>query len=292
MDTRILRYFLAVAREKNITRAAEILHISQPSLSKQLMDFEEQLGKKLFIRGKRKITLTEEGALLSKRAEEIIMLLEKTEQEITSDSKIINGNISIGGGIGLNSITKTASNLVSRYPEIRYDLISCDAEEAMERLDNGTLDFGILIEPVDVLKYEYISLPEVNNWGLLMRKDSLLAENNSVSQEDIKDFPLIIPKRTELQRELSRWMQKDILNFNVIGTYNLLFSNTSLFVKNGLGYAFSLDKLLYLEENSELCFRPFNPRIEVKFCIAWKKYRTLSKTAEKFAEEIKKTSSL
>lgn len=288
MDTRILRYFLAVAREKNITRASEILHISQPSLSKQLIDFENKLNKKLFVRGKRNITLTEEGTLLYKRAEEIISLIEKTEHEITSDSKIINGNISIGGGIGLNSITSAASNLVNKYHQIHYHLISCDAEEALEHLDNGTLDFGILIEPVDILKYDYVSLPENNNWGLLMKTDSELAEKPYISPEDIEKIPLIIPKRIGIQRKISSWLKKDINDMNIMATFNLIYTNTSLFVKNGLGYAVSLNNLIQTDENSDLCFRPFSPEIKVKFCIAWKKNRTLSKAAEKFLEEIKK----
>lgn len=288
MDIRVLRYFLAVAREKNITRAAELLHISQPSLSKQLIDLEIELGKKLLIRGKRKINLTKEGVLLSKRAEEIISLLEKTEKEITADSETISGEISIGGGAGSDLIIQAASYLVNKYPGIIYQLFNSDAEEVMERLDNGTLDFGILIEPVDIFKYEYISLPGKNIYGILMRKDSPLAEKNLILREDIEKIPLIIPRRAGIQRELSRWLKKDILNMNVIATFNIIYNNPSLFVKNKLGYALSINRLIDIEESNILCFRPLSPKLEIQFCIVWKRNRILSKQAEKFIEILNK----
>lgn len=286
MDIRVLRYFLAIAQEKNITKAAEILHIAQPSLSKQMMDLENEIGKTLFIRGKRGVSLTEEGKFLSKRAEEIISLLEKTEKELTSDSKNISGTISIGGGIGSNLITKTAVNLTKKYPEINYNLFSYDAEEVTEALENGTLDFGVLIEPVDILKYDYISLPEKNCWGILMRTDDPLAEKNYVSQKDIKNLPLIICKRTGIHRELTRWLNEKITDLNIIAMFNVINSSASLFVKNGLGYAVTLSTLEYDKE--ELCFRPFFPKYEIQFCIVWKRNRPFSKPAEKFIEELKK----
>lgn len=287
MDIRVLRYFLTTAREGNITRAAEILHVAQPSLSKQLMNLEEEIGKRLFIRGKRKITLTEDGKFLFKRAEELVSLFDKTEKEITADSQTINGEISIGGGVGTDSIIKTAAQLIKNYPDVNYYLYSCDAEEVLERLDNGTLDFGILIDQVDNSKYDYIQLPEKDIWGLLMRKDSPLSEKTVIYPEDLESLPLILPKRPGLQREFSNWINKDIQTLNIIATFNIIYNNPSLFVKNNLGYAFALKNLIDLEENSQLCFRPLAPLIEIHFYIFWKKHRTLSKAAAKFIDILK-----
>lgn len=178
MELRLLRYFLAVAREENITRAAESLHITQPSLSKQLMELEQELGKQLFIRGKRKITLTEEGVLLRKRADEILMLCEKTRREIAQDSDLIGGVISIGGA--QSTVVAQATSLIAdRYPGVKFQFFNGDAETLMERLDHGTLDFSILIEPVDLVKYEHLPLNETDEWGLLMPKN----------QESTSSFP-------------------------------------------------------------------------------------------------------
>ena len=257
MELRLLRYFLAVAREENITRAAESLHITQPSLSKQLMELEQELGKQLFIRGKRKITLTEEGVLLRKRADEILMLCEKTRREIAQDSDLIGGVISIGGA---------QSTVV---------------------LDHGTLDFSILIEPVDLVKYEHLPLNETDEWGLLMQKDCSLASKEIIRPEDIQGVPLILPQRIGLQRELSAWAGIPMEQLNTIATFDILFNNPSLLIKNGLGYAFALRTLVDTSESPTLCFRPLEPAIKIQYGLAWKRYPIFSKAAEKFIEQIR-----
>lgn len=287
MDIRILRYFLAVAREENITRAAEYLHIAQPSLSVQLIDLEKQLGKKLLIRGKRKITLTKEGVLLRKRAEEIISLLEKTEKELTAHNEIIGGDISIGSGESeaMNIAVEIATQLACEYPNIHYHLFSGDAEDITYRLDNGLLDFGILIEPVDITKYERVHLPVKDVWGILMKKDYALAEKEFISPDDIMNLPLIAPKRIGLQDELSSWLHKDFNSLNIVATYNLMH-NASLLVNSGLGYALTLDKLVDTGPDSSLCFRPLKPKLEIQLSIAWKKYQVFSTAADKFMEKL------
>lgn len=287
MDIRILRYFLAVAREENITKAANFLHIAQPSLSVQLIELEQELGKKLLIRGKRKITLTEEGVLLRKRAEEIISLVEKTEREIITNNEIISGDISIGGGEteAMNVAVRTAMNLAKECPNIHYHLFCGDADAIMEQVDDGLLDFGIIIEPVDLSKYERLHLVTTDTWGLLMRKDCPLASKPIIEPKDLENIPIIAPKRLALQREFSSWIKKDLQNLNIVATYNLIY-NASLLVKEGFGYAIALDKLIYTGEDSKLCFRPFSPKIEVKLSIVWKKYRVLSKACEKFIETL------
>lgn len=286
MELRVLRYFLAVAREENITRAAETLHITQPSLSKQLMELEQELGKQLFIRGKRKITLTEEGVLLRKRADEILMLCEKTEKEVAQNSDIIGGVISIGGAQS-PAVAQATAQIAKRYPDVKFQFYNGDAEALTEKLDHGTLNFGILIEPIDIVKYEHLPLNETDEWGLLMRKDCSLAEKDAIRPEDIQDIPLILPQRIGLQREFSLWSGIPTEQLNAIATFDILFNNPSLLVKNGLGYAFALKALVDINESQTLCFRPLYPTKKIEYGLAWKRYPVFSKAAEKFLEQLK-----
>lgn len=288
MDIRILKYFLAVAREENITRAAETLHISQPSLSNQLMQLEKELGKILLIRGKRRITLTEDGLLLRKRADEIVSLFEKTERELLEDSRKIAGSISIGSGESeaMNYLIQTMRELSSQYPDIHYHLFSGDAQAIMEQLDHGILDFGILMEPVDLSKYERLHLPVSDTWGLLLPSGDFLSEQTSIQPEDLQDLPLLVPRRIGLQHEISGWMHRDFQSLNIIATYNLVY-NASLMVKAGLGYALVLDKLINTSLDHSLSFRPLSPAMTVSLSIAWKKYQVFSRPSGKFIELLK-----
>lgn len=286
MEIRLLRYFLAVAREENITHAAESLHIAQPSLSKQLMELEQELGKQLFIRGKRKIILTEEGVLLRKRADEILMLCEKTQREIAQDSDLIGGVISIGGAQS-SAVAQATTMIADRHPGVTFQFFNGDAETLMEKLDHGTLDFGILIEPVDLVKYEHLPLNETDEWGLLMRKDCSLASKEVIRPEDIQGVPLILPQRIGLQRELSAWAGIPTEQLNTIATFDILFNNPSLLIENGLGYAFALRTLIDTSESQTLCFRPLEPTIKIQYGLAWKRYPIFSKAAEKFIEQIR-----
>ena len=285
MELRVLKYFLAVAREKNITKASQILHITQPTLSRQLMELEEELGKTLFIRGKRKLILTDEGILLRKRAEEILELVEKTEKEIMSSDEIINGDIFIGGGESetMRLIGQMAKKLQKKYPSVYYHLFSGNADDVLEKLDKGLLDFGVLIAPVDIRKYEYIKFPKTDIWGLLMRKHSPLAKNEVIKPQDILEIPLICSRQTLVREDISKWIGKDINNLNVVSSYNLIY-NASLMVEEGVGYALCLDKLINTTGDSALCFRPLEPRLEVEVYIVWKKSQIFSKTSKKFLE--------
>ena len=288
MDIRILRYFLAVAREGNITKAAHLLHIAQPSLSKQIIDLEKELGKKLIIRGKRKLSLTEEGIILQKRAEEIIYLLDKTEKEITSKEEKISGIISIGAGEtqGMDVIAKTAKILSDKFPDIHFDIYTANALDIAEKIDRGLLDFGILIEPADVTKYNFSRLPASNLWGVLMPKECELATKNSIRPADLFNIPLILPKQSLVWREFSGWLGKDFQNLNIVATYNLVY-NASLLVLNGLGYVVCVDK--FIPQNNKLCFKPFEPKVEAGFNLVWKKYKVFSKAQEKFLEILQKS---
>lgn len=286
MDIRLLRYFLAVAREGNITRAAESLHIAQPSLSKQMMELEDELGKQLFIRGKRKITLTEEGSLLRKRAVEIVNLCDKARREIAQDSARIGGEVSIGGGLSL-IVAEAIYRMSAKYPNVKFQFINGDAEKITEYLEHGTLDFGVFIEPVDIAKYEHLVLQEIACWGLLMRRDCALAKNTFIRPKDIEDIPLIMPQRVGLQRELSLWSEVELEKLNIIATFDLLFNTPMLLLKRGVGYAFVLNTLADTKESKTLCFRPLDPPIKCKHGLVWKRYPIFSKAAEKFIEEVK-----
>lgn len=291
MELRVLRYFLAVAREETISGAAEFLHITQPTLSRQIMELEEELGSKLLIRGKRnqKIALTNKGMLLRKRAEEIISLADKAESEFNTQDEVVSGDIYIGGGEtdAIRFIAKTAKNLRKNYPDVRFHLFSGNAEDVTERLDKGLLDFGILVGSASIEKYNYIQLPAKDTWGLLMRKDSSLAQKNYIKPEDLKNIPLISSRQALIHNEMSGWMKQDFEKLNIVATYNLVY-NASLMVDEGFGYALTLDKLVNTTGSSNLCFRPLEPPLEAQLDIVWKKYQVFSKASEKFLEELQK----
>lgn len=287
LDIRVLQYFLAVAREESITRAAAALNMTQPPLSRQLKDLENELGKQLFIRGNKKIILTEDGILLRKRAEEMVELMEKTKEDISLSDKEIKGEIHIGSGEtdAISFIAQAAKNLQKKYPLIRYHIFSGDSTPIMERLDKGLIDFGLLVEPVDVSKYEYMELPVKDTWGILMRKDNPLAEKQKIHAEDLWDKPLIISHQASHSKEMAEWLKMDMSRLNIIATYDLIY-NASHFVNKGLGYAIALDKLVNTTENSELCFKPLCPIFEAGLCIAWKKYQVFSKASEQFLHQL------
>ncbi len=291
MELRVLSYFLAVAREQSIIRAAESLHLSQPTLSTQIKALEEELGKQLLIRGSkgtRKVTLTEEGMILRKRAEEILSLVQKTEREISFSDQVIVGDVYIGTGEtdAVRFIARAAKELYESYPGIRYHISSGNADFVSEQLDKGLIDFGIVFGNVDPVKYNSIELPFRDSWGVLMRRDSPLAGREAVWPEDLWDKPLIISNQDDSKGTLTAWINKELSELKIAATYNLLF-NASLMVEEGLGYAIGLDKIINTTGNSRLCFRPLSPRTEAGMHIVWKKYQVFSKASEKFIEKLK-----
>ena len=287
MELRVLKYFLEVAREENITAAAESLHITQPTLSKQLMDSEDEIGKKLFIRGKRRITLTEDGILLRKRAAEIIELVEKTESELKNTDEVIVGNIYLGAAEtdSMRFIADICVDINKKYPNIHYHLFSGNSEDVLEKLDKGLIDFGILLEPSDIKKYNYIKLPMSDPWGLLMRKDNPLAEKEYITSKDLLNIPLLCSRQALENNELTGWFETNVEKLNIIATYNLIY-NAALFVEQGLGSAITLDKLVNVTGDSNLCFKPFNPMLKANLVLVWKKYQVFSKASQKFLDEL------
>lgn len=289
MELRVLRYFLAVVNQGNIVSAAEALHVTQPTLSRQLMELEDELGKKLFIRGSRKVSLTDEGILLHKRAEEILDLVEKTKLEISASDKLINGDIYIGGGETevMRLLAQTAKKLQDDHPNIRFHLFSGNADDVTEKLDKGLIDFGVLIEPVNIAKYDFLKLPSVDRWGILMRNDSSLAKYESIKPEYLWNVPLLCSRQSMVGKDLAKWIGKDFNELNLAVTYNLVY-NASLMVEEGIGYALCLDKIINTLGNSNLCFRPLEPKLEVGLVIVWKKSQVFSKAAKKFLEILEK----
>lgn len=282
MELRVLQYFMAVAREQNVSRAAESLHLSQPTLSRQLRDMEEELGKQLFIRGTRRITLTDEGMILRKRAEEIMDLVKKTEKEIALTDSSISGDVYIGAGETecVHFLTEAARLLQQEHPDVRFHLASGDTTDVSDDLDKGLIDFGLIFDPVDKSRYDYLRLPVSDSYGILMRRDSELASKDVIVPEDLWDKPLIWNRNTQDGGALTTWLKRDSSELHIAATYNLLF-NGSLMVKDGIGYAFALDRIINTAD-SELCFRPLSPALDAGMSIVWKKYQIFSKPAEKF----------
>lgn len=293
MEIRVLQYFLAIAREQSIIRAAESLNLSQPTLSTQIKHLEEELGKQLLIRGtkgSRKVTLTEEGMILRKRAEEILELVKKTENEITLSDSIIMGDVYIGTGEtdGIRLLAKTGKNLQKTHPQIHYHITSGNAIFVMEQLDKGLIDFGIVFGRPHLKKYDSLKLPSKDIWGVLMPKDSPLADKDTISPEDLWDKPLILSQQEANGGEVMQWMKKKPSHLNIVSTYNLLF-NASLLVEEGLGYAICFDNIIHTSQNSNLCFRPLAPELTTEMSIIWKKYQVFSKPAEKFLSALRES---
>lgn len=287
MDIRVLQYFLTVAREQTISGAAEVLHMTQPPLSKQLKELEAELGKQLFIRGKRRITLTKEGMLLRKRAEEIVTLMEKTKAEISISDEAISGEVHIGGGEteGMRPIAQTVRRVQEKYPNICFHFFSGDGYDVTDRLDRGLIDFGTLIEPLDIGKYDSLRLPRPDTWGLMMRKDSPLAQKTHIVPADLKDIPLISSRQLEGEDGLSGWLGYSSEKLNVAATGNLV-NNQRLLAEENVGYVLTLDNLVNLSGDSLLCFRPLSPKLESWMYLAWKKYQVFSPAAEVFLQEL------
>ncbi|MDA9472528.1 LysR family transcriptional regulator [Enterococcus sp. 5H] len=284
MDLRTLRYFITVAQEGTISKAANMLHLTQPTLSKQLMELEEELGVILFIRGNRKITLTEEGSYLVSQAKEILTLVEKTTSNLSKEEHI-SGDIHIGAGEShaMSFLAKIIHQLINNYPDVKIHLHSGNADELSEKLDNGLLDFVLVIEPVDKKKYNFIQLPAKDCWGLLVPSNSDLASKEYIMPQDLHEIPLLISRQSKTSSELENWFGKSLNELNIIGSYNLLF-NASLLVNEQVAYALCLDKIITTDEHSPLCFRPLKPTLEAGLAVIWKNNQIQSKAAKKFLD--------
>lgn len=285
MEFRLLKYFLVVAREENITKAANWLHITQPTLSRQLMQLEDELGVKLFKRSKHRIILTDDGMMLKRRAQEIVSLVDKTKQDFIQQENNLTGKISIGCGETKNMsfLSEKIKAFHEQYSLVKYEIYSATADNIKDDLEKGILDMGLLTEPVDVGKYAFVRMPEKEQWGVLVRKDSELAQKDFVMPEDLIGTPLIIGRREEVRNELANWFGRYYEQVEIIATYNLIL-NAANMVKNKVGVVlgFNLGNIY-----EDLCLIPLKPSLETGAVLVWKRNNMLPKTTEKFINFIK-----
>lgn len=286
MEIRVLKYFLAVAREQNITNAAKILHITQPTLSRQLKELEDELAVQLFVRGNKSVSLTEEGMLFKKRAEEIVNLADKTLIDMRHTKDDISGDIYIGSGEtdGIRNIAACIKETKDKFPNIRFHIISGDKIDILEKLDKGLIDFGIFLDPIDKSKYNFLKIPATDTFGILAKKDSLLSQKEYITKADLLDKPLILSRQTTEDSSIMRWLGSTPDKLNIVATYNLAF-NASIMVDEGVGYALTLDKIINTSE-SNLTFIPLQPSIKIEMYIMWKKYQVFPKASKKFLEHL------
>lgn len=276
MEIRVLRYFLAVAQEGSVTRAARALHLTQPTLSRQIRELEEELGQTLFSRGGRELSLTREGLLLRQRAEEIVGLAEITEKEFRSlGEKTVSGDLSIGCGESkaLSFVTDALKVLQDEHPLIIPHFFSGNGEIVMDRLDKGLLDFAVLMGAENTERYYSLPLPNHDTWGLLMDKDDPMAQKKAITAEDLLGIPLILSSQSLSRDELSGWLGFPMSRLHIAATYTLLF-NGSLMVRSGLGYALCFDHIAPSGKDSPFAFRPLSPLLTSPLSLVWKNIRS------------------
>ncbi len=287
MELRVLRYFLAVVQEKNITKTAEKMLISQPALSKQLSDLENELGTKLFIRGHRQITLTSEGEYLSSKASEIIDLADKTTANILTD-QVIGGDLTIGAGesVGMKRIIDVMGNINQDYPDVKVHLVSGDANEMESKLNSGTLDFAVFMGKRDLSDFNYLQIPETDQWGVIMRRDALLASKEVITPKDLTGLPLLISSQARSNNRFDNWWGNLGPQMTITGTFTLAF-NAELLVESSHSYMMTFNHLLNENNSEKLIFRPLEPKLTEPITVVWKKNTVLSKVNQLFINRLR-----
>ena len=288
MEIRVLRYFLTVVREQSITKAADVLHITQPTLSRQLAQMEDDIGVKLFDRGTRKITLTNEGVLLRRRAEEILQLVDKTEKELIEQDEQVEGKITIGCGeiASVQLLPELFESFHKKYPLVTFDIYTATADHVTEQMDKGLVDIGLLLEPIDIEKYDFIRLDIKERWVVVMRPDCHLAKKKRVTAKDLSKLPLIMPRRLKVQSELASWFGDYYDSLNVLFTSNLN-TNGAVMVNGGLAYSIVIEGMLPFWDQSKITYRPLYPALTATSVLAWKRDQPFSLATTKFIEHIK-----
>ena len=286
MELRTLEYFLAVVREENITRAADVLHVTQPTLSRQMKDLEDELGTQLFVRGKY-LHLTEAGVMLRRRAEEMMQLRDQIEEDLQKQEEL-SGTIRIGsGGLASSSIlSEVICHFKDRYPRVTFDFYTNSADHVRDRLDHGLLDFGFLLEPIDISRYDYLRMKEQERWGLLLRTDHPLAAQKAITKDDLLSIPLITTNRLSLQQEITHWLGDDVRKPQIIGTYNII-TNIATLVNDGIAAALTIEGAVRLMEGERLTFLPLAPELTMTSVLAWKKMSSMNGAAGRFLETVK-----
>lgn len=288
MELRVLKYFLVTAQEKNITKAAEILHITQPTLSRQLMELEDELNTTLFIRGKREITLTDDGLFLKERAEEIVELSEKTKRDFINQKENLTGVISIGcvEAVSTEKVIDVIEKFSKKYPNVQFDFYNGYGDDIKQRIDKGLIDIGFVLEPIEISKYEFIRVSQKEKWGMAVNIQSPLAQKDFISLEEIFSYPLILPKRGAIQNEIVNWFNSHSLEPKIFATYNIL-SNAVILVEKNLGYAVCMEGAFSLKNNDKVKFIPFEPEKIIRGIFIWKKNQMPSLSVSLFIDEVK-----
>jgi DNA-binding transcriptional LysR family regulator len=287
MEIRVLHYFLTVVREKSITKAAEALHITQPTLSRQMAGLEEEIGVKLFERGAKRILLTSEGFLLKRRAEEILSLVDKTRQELEEQEKQIGGKITIGCGelASVKCIAQLIEAFQKQYPQVVYDIITAPADEVKNQMDRGLIDVGLLLEPIAVERFDYKRLPVKERWVVIMKSEDALAKKDGIAAKDLVNVPLIFPRRPGVQSELASWFGTYYPKLDIRITGNLV-SNAALMVEHGMGYSVCLESYLPFWNENKLVYRPLSPELTATSVLAWKRDEPFSPAVTRFIQYI------
>ena len=287
MELRTMRYFLAVAREENMTRAAELLHITQPTLSKQLKALEDELGKKLFTRHSFSIQLTEEGILLRKRAEDLVKMADKITAEFLTLDDVLGGDVYFGlaESYQIRYLAAVIRKFKETYPGLHYHITSGDTEQVTEKLDKGIIDFAVLAQEPNTAKYHYLIFPKADLWGVVMPKSCPLAEKTAICADDLIGLPLFCSEQG-WNNDISKWCGNGMDRLHLEGSFRLSY-NGSLFVKEGLGYLLTFEYLIDTNPNSGLVFRPLTPKLKTKMYLIWKKYQVFTPIAERLLEKLK-----
>ena len=287
MELRTLRYFLAAAQEENITKAADILHVTQPTLSRQMMDLERELGVTLMLRGKNGLTLTDDGIFFRQRAQEIVELADRLEKSFVERQNNISGMVVIGASetVGSQTLARLIKEFTGKYPAVQFTLYNETVDNIKDRLDKGLVDIGLLLEPVDVTKFDYVRLSQQDTWGLLVRDDHPLTEKESLTADDVAPYPLILPLRDNIRVEIINWLGRDEKELTIPLFYTLL-SNAALMVAEGLGCAFCMDGALAIRSDPRLRFIPLEPRRVTHSVLVWKKNKIFSPATSLFIQEI------
>ena len=286
VEIRVLRYFLEIAREGSMTAAAEVLHVSQSALSKQMKELEDELGKKLFRRGSRSVSLTDEGILLRRRAEDILDMVDKTTEEFRAINDLQGGDVFLGCAEShlISHIAQKIKHFKKRYPLFHYHIISGDRTVVLDRMDHGLLDFGVVVEMPDLDRYQYLELPGVDTWGVIMPADHPLAKQQVIRADDLLGSELICSEQS-VEADIPRWCGKKADRLNFTGNTNLAY-NGGIFVREGLGLMLTFEHLIQPSEENGLVFRPLEPKLENKMYLIWKKYQVFSPIAQKLLEEL------
>lgn len=291
MELRTLRYFLAVAGQASFTKAANVLHVTQPTLSRQLKELEEELGTDLFVRHSHSVSLTEDGLRLMKRAEEIVDIVQKTRAEFKTDKNHLEGDIYIGAGEtpAVHTLAKVIADIRQDHPKVRVHLFSGNGQELIERLEKGLLDFALLIEPIDLSKFEYLELKDIDTWGVWVPKDGPLAQKEGIAKEDLIDKPLLLSRqaiaKTSADNDFRAWFGEAFERLNVVATYNLVY-NAAILAENDIGYLVSLKGLYNADINTKLVYRPLLPALKSKLALAWKRNQVFSPVAQLFVSRL------